>query len=316
MAGPPRNATLTASYAGDGGLEAASTTSAFSVGTITTTTTVAADPAVVTVGDPVRFDARVTPSHGGTPAGSVQFRVDGSDFGAAVALTDGSATSAALSTLGLGEHTVTAVYLGTSDHTGSTSAAVSFRVREPLKPTATTSTVDPAAAVTGQPVTLGANVSASGGTPTGEVVFTVDGTEVARAAVASNGAASTTVTTLPVGSNPVVATYAGDDVFGPSSASPRTVTVSKASVAITLSATDDSTVTGEAVGVTATVDVLSPGGGTPDGAVQAARRRQPRRLPGSTGQRRGELRTADLAHGGHPHPRGVVRRQRALPAGH
>ncbi|MEV5001176.1 Ig-like domain-containing protein [Nocardioides sp. LML1-1-1.1] len=268
VAGPPRSATITASYAGDSGLEAASTTSAFSVGAITTTTTVAADPSVVTIGDPVRFVANVAPSHGGTPGGSVQFRVDGSDFGAAVALTNGTATSAALSTLGLGDHTVTAVYLGTSDHAGSTSAAVTFRVREPLKATSTTSGVDPAAAVTGQPVTLSATVTATGGTPTGEVVFTVDGSEVGRAPVAPDGAASTTVTGLSVGSNPVVATYAGDDVFGPSSASPKTVTVSKAAVAVTLSATDDSTVTGEAVGLTATVDVLAPGGGTPDGAVQ------------------------------------------------
>lgn len=268
IAGPPRSATLTASYAGDAGLEPASTAAAFSVGTITTTTTVAADPAVVTVGDPVRFHATVAPSHGGTPSGSVQFRVDGSDFGAAVALSGGTATSAALSTLGLGDHTVTAAYLGTADHTASTSAAVVFRVREPLKPTSTTSSVDPAAAVAGQPVTLGADVTATGGTPTGEVVFTVDGTEVGRAPVAPDGSASTTVTDLPVGSNPVVATYAGDDVFGPSSAAPRTVTVAKASVAVTLSATDDSTVTGEAVGLTATVDALAPGGGTPDGAVQ------------------------------------------------
>lgn len=268
VAGPPRSATITASYAGSASLEAASAQSAFTVGAITTSTTVSADPSVVTIGDPVRFHAHVTPSHGGNPGGTVQFRVNGSDFGAAVALTDGEATSAALSTLGLGDHTVVAVYNGTSDHVGSTSAAVTFRVREPLRPTTTASTVDPSSAVFGQPVTLGATVSTATGTPTGDVVFTVDGNEVGRAAVAANGAASTTVTDLPVGSNPVVATYAGDDVFGPSSASPRTVTVSKAAVEVTLTASDDTTVTGEAVGLTATVAVLSPGGGTPDGTVQ------------------------------------------------
>lgn len=268
VAGPPRNATITASYDGSPTLEAASTSAAFTVGAIATTTTVAADPAVVTIGDPVRFHATVAPTHGGDPSGTVQFRVDGSDFGAAVALADGEATSAALSTLGLGDHTVVAVYNGTADHATSTSAAVTFRVREPLKPTTTTSSVDPAAAVTGQPVTLGATVATATGTPTGEVVFTVDGDEVGRAAVGTDGAASTTVTDLPVGSNPVVATYAGDDVFGPSSASPRTVTVSKAAVEVTLAATDSTTVTGEAVGLTATVAVQAPGGGTPHGTVQ------------------------------------------------
>ncbi len=268
VAGPPRTATLTASYAGNATLEPATTSATFTVGAIATTTTVTADPAVVTIGDPVRFHATVDPTHGGDPAGTVQFRVDGSDFGAAVALADGEATSAALSTLGLGDHTVVAVYNGTADHATSTSAAVTFRVREPLKPTTTASSVDPAAAVTGQPVTLGATVTTATGTPTGEVVFTVDGDEVARAAVGPDGAASTTVTDLPVGSNPVVAAYAGDDVFGPSAAAPRTVTVSKAAVDVTLEATDSSTVTGEAVGLTATVAVQAPGGGTPGGAVQ------------------------------------------------
>ncbi|HWJ09833.1 MAG TPA: Ig-like domain-containing protein [Nocardioides sp.] len=268
VAGPPRGATLTASYDGSATLEPASTTAAFTVGAISTSTTVEADPAVVTFGDPVRFHATVAPTHGGDPAGTVRFRVDGSDFGPAVPLTDGEATSPALSTLGLGDHTVVAAYNGTSDHAASTSAAVTFRVREPLKPTTTTSSVDPANAVTGQAVTLGATVAAATGTPTGEVVFTVGSDEVARAAVGPDGAASATVTDLPVGSNAVVATYAGDDVFGPSSASPRTVTVTKAAVAVALTATDSSTVTGEAVGLTATVTAQAPGGGTPDGTVQ------------------------------------------------
>ncbi|NYI46316.1 hypothetical protein BJ993_003396 [Nocardioides aromaticivorans] len=268
VAGPPRSATVSASYAGDATLEPASTSEAFTVGAIATTTTVSADPAVVTIGDPVRFHASVVPTHGGDPAGTVQFRVDGSDFGSAVALADGEATSAALSTLGLGDHTVVAVYNGTADHATSTSAAVTFRVREPLKPTTTTSSVDPVSAVTGQPVTLGATVATATGTPTGEVVFTVDGEEVGSAPVGPDGNASTTVTDLPVGSNPVVATYTGDDVFGPSSAAPRTVTVSKAAVEVTLVASDSSTVTGEAVGLTATVAVQAPGGGTPGGTVQ------------------------------------------------
>lgn len=268
VAGPPRATTVTASYDGSPGLEPASTSSAFTVGTIATTTTVSADPAVVPLGEPVRFTANVAPSHGGTPSGTVQFRVDGADFGSAVALSGGTATSPALSTLGLGDHTVTAVYNGSADHTGSTSAAVTFRVREPLKPTTTTSTATPGTAVYGEPVTLGASVSTATGTPTGEVVFTVEGHEVGRAGLAPDGTASTTVADLPVGSNPVVATYRGDDVFGVSAAAPRTVTVTKAAVDVTLDATDSSTVTGEAVGLTATVAVRAPGGGAPDGTVQ------------------------------------------------
>nr|WP_141003647.1 Ig-like domain-containing protein [Nocardioides humi] len=268
LAGPPRDATLTASYAGSADLAAASATSAFTIGRIATATTVAADPSVVTVGDPVRFTANVTPTHGATPTGTVQFKVDGSDFGGAVALSDGQATSAALSTLGLGNHTVTAVYSGSADNAASTSAAVDFRVREPLLATSTASSVSPSSAVHGQPVTLSAVVSTGAGTPTGDVVFTVDGTEVARAGLGSDGNASVVVDDLAVGGNAVVATYTGDDVYGASAASPRTVNVAKASVTVTLDASAGHTVSGEAVSYTTTVAVQAPGGGTPAGSVQ------------------------------------------------
>ena len=91
---PPRDTTITASYAGTSTTEAANASSPFTVGKIATTTTVVANPPVVTVGDPVNFTATVTPSHGSNPAGSVQFKVDGADFGAAVPLSGGTATSA------------------------------------------------------------------------------------------------------------------------------------------------------------------------------------------------------------------------------
>ncbi|WP_408898555.1 Ig-like domain repeat protein [Nocardioides sp. R1-1] len=268
VAGPPRAATLTATFAGDGGLESATASTPFTVGTIATTTTVLADPGVVTVGEPVRFTATVAPHHGATPTGTVLFNVDGSDFGAPVPLSGGQATSAALSTLGLGSHTVRATYSGSGDHTGSTSSEVTFRVREPLLGTSTASSVSPANAVHGQPVTLSASVSTGAGTPTGDVVFTVDGAEVGRAGVGADGNAAVVVTDLPVGSNAVVATYTGDDVYAGSAAAPRTVTVAKASVAVALDASDDTTVSGEAVSFTATVAVEAPGGGTPGGTVQ------------------------------------------------
>lgn len=268
VAGPPRSASITATFAGGSGLAAASDSRPFTVGTIPTTTTVLADPAVVTVGSGVTFSATVTPSHGATPQGTVQFRVDDADFAAPVALTGGSATSPVLNGLAVGNHTVTATYSGSANNSPSTSTEFTFRVREPLKPTTTTSSVSPATSVYGQPVTLSANVATATGTPTGDVVFTVGGTEVARAAVSATGDASTTVTDLPVGSNAVVATYEGDDVYDASAAAPRTVTVNKAAVAVTLDASSTSTVAGESVGYSASVAVEAPGGGVPEGTVQ------------------------------------------------
>ena len=65
------------------------------------------------------FKAAVTPSVSGapTPTGTVQFEVDGSDLGTAVALVNGAATSGSV-TLTAGSHTVTAVYSGDSTYAG------------------------------------------------------------------------------------------------------------------------------------------------------------------------------------------------------
>ncbi|MBM0128074.1 Ig-like domain repeat protein [Pimelobacter simplex] len=268
VAGPARTATITASYAGDAGHEPATAQATFAVGTIPTTTSVVAQPGVVTIGDPVRFTATVTPHHGDEPAGTVLFNVDGADFGSPVPLSGGQATSAQLSTLGLGFHTVTAIYSGTSDHTASTSSSVTFRVREPLLATSTSSSVSPSSAVHGQPVTLAATVTTGAGTPTGDVVFTVGGTEVGRAGVGTDGHAATVVTDLPVGSSQVVASYTGDDVYAGSTATQRTVNVAKAAVSVTLAGPTGGTVSGQSVGYTATIAVEAPGGGTPAGQVQ------------------------------------------------
>jgi hypothetical protein len=62
-------------------------------------------------GDALRFTATVS-SESGSPAGTVQFVVDGGNFGSAVALVDGVAVSNSIASLGAGSHTVTASYLG------------------------------------------------------------------------------------------------------------------------------------------------------------------------------------------------------------
>jgi large repetitive protein len=70
----------------------------------------------------VQFTATVTTiaPGGGTPTGSVQFKVDGSAFGSPVALSGGIANSATTTTLAVGTHTVEADYTPDTDtYTGS-----------------------------------------------------------------------------------------------------------------------------------------------------------------------------------------------------
>ncbi|MBW8752183.1 MAG: Ig-like domain repeat protein [Propionibacteriales bacterium] len=273
IAGPPRSATITASYAGAADLEPASTSAPFTVTKAATTTTVTPSSPTVTIGDPVTFTAHVEGPAGITtaPGGLVQFVVDGANFGAPVALSGGNATSPALAsgTIGLGDHHVQAVYAGDGNFATSASPEVLFRVRNPLLPTSTTQVVTPSAAVSGQGVTLSADVTGSG-TPavTGSVTFSVDGNAIGSAGLDGSGHAALPISPQAVGTHSVVATYSGDDVYNGSSSAPATLTIAKADVEMALSTADDHSVTGQAVDFTASVAAEAPGAGTPDGTVQ------------------------------------------------
>ena len=74
-----------------------------------TTTTVSSTLNPSTYGQSVSFTATVS-ANSGTPTGTVQFAVDGTNFGSPVTLASGSATSGSTTTLSAGTHTVTAAY--------------------------------------------------------------------------------------------------------------------------------------------------------------------------------------------------------------
>jgi hypothetical protein len=106
--------------------EVASIAAAGSGGLITqpvTTTTLSASANPSVYGQAVTFTATVAAaSASGTPTGSVQFVVDGSDLGAPVDLVDGVATSPGIGSLGVGDHTVMAIYSGDTNFIASVSA--------------------------------------------------------------------------------------------------------------------------------------------------------------------------------------------------
>jgi hypothetical protein len=98
-----------------------------------TTTAVASSVNPASVGQSVSFTATVaaTPPGAGVPSGTVQFMLDNAAFGAPVALVNGSATSDSISTLSSGSHTVSVVYSGNANFTGSTSTTLSQQVGVP-----------------------------------------------------------------------------------------------------------------------------------------------------------------------------------------
>ncbi len=83
----------------------------------TTVVTSNANPAVY--GDDVFFTATVS-ADSGTPTGSVQFLVNGTNLGTPVALSDGTAQSIVVANLNATTHTVTAQYQPDGDFAGST----------------------------------------------------------------------------------------------------------------------------------------------------------------------------------------------------
>jgi hypothetical protein len=110
-----------------------------------TTTTVTSSVNPSTPGQSVTFTATVAdtgPGGAGTPTGSVQFKIDGSNYGSSVVLASGhaSVSDAALST---GSHTVQAVYTpNSSSFTGSTSAAIHQTVSSPSAASARLQSID------------------------------------------------------------------------------------------------------------------------------------------------------------------------------
>ncbi|WP_432890039.1 ExeM/NucH family extracellular endonuclease [Kribbella sp. CA-245084] len=98
----------------------------------TTTVTSSANPA--TIGAPITFTATVS---GAPTGGTVSFKVDGAALGSPVPVVNGVATSAAVSTLGVGAHAVSASFSGTASYqpsSGSLSQLVRYGVRV-LSPT-------------------------------------------------------------------------------------------------------------------------------------------------------------------------------------
>lgn len=269
VSGNPRTATLTASFANASDLTASSASTAFTVAQDATNTAVSASEVSATIGDPVTFSATVTPVVGSNPTGSVQFYVNGSSFGAPVALNGDTATSAPYQTTALGDLTVTAQYLGDTTFAPSTSVGINVHVHKVLAPTSTTISASPTSTVYGQTVTLNANVAASdGGTPTGSVIFTEGGTTLGTAPVDGSGNASLDVTTLGVGSHSITAKYSGDDDYSATSSAPASVTVAKATAVVSLSSANTNTVAGQAVALNVQVTAGGSGSGTPTGSVQ------------------------------------------------
>jgi hypothetical protein len=183
----------------------------------TTKTTLRSSLNPSTYGQKVTWTATVTPSGSLIPTGKVQFRWGIYTIGSATLDSSGVATLTK-SNLNAGAFPLTAVYMGDTANSGSTSAVLNQVVLQATSSARLASSLNPSAQ--GQAVTFTATISSPTVVPTGPVTFRV-GTTVLGTSQLSGGKAKFTISTLAVGSTRVTATYYGNSNVSKSSASVR-----------------------------------------------------------------------------------------------
>ena len=176
---------------------------------------------------------RISPAAplGGTPTGTVQFKVDGTNVGSPVSLDGAGQAQISTSALAAGGHVITAIYSG--DAKFNTSASPNFTQtvnNKAATTTVVTSNANPS--VYAWPVTFTASVGEvvpDTVSLTGTVEFKDGGTTITGCGTAplnaSGQATCGPLTDLSVGNHTVTATYSGDPSFGASASADLTQTV-------------------------------------------------------------------------------------------
>ena len=275
VSGPPRTgANLAVSTVATAFRNAAPVVNkAFDVTKNSTSTTIS-QPDPVVHGQAASFSATVVSTNGlsTAPTGTVQFTVDGNNFGAPVALVNGAANSASTSSLSTGTHTIGAVYSGSADHFGSTADTKNQVVNK--ADTTTSLSAAPSPTVSGQAVTFTAHVdvvSPGVGDVAGGVQFNIDGQPFGTAVnLDSNDNATLSVSNLSTGNHDVVAVYNGNADFATSSSATVTHGVNRADTTVDLTSSANPAFSGAPITYTAVVAPVAPGAGTIGGTVQFA----------------------------------------------
>jgi hypothetical protein len=199
----------------------------------TTAVTSSANPSVF--GQSVSFTATVTPLSGSTaPTGTVQFVVDGSNFGAPVSVAPCSpspnacATSGSTSALTVvgSAHSVSANYTATGSFTASSGSLSGGQTVNKANTSSTVvSTLNPSSY--GQSVTFTATVAAvspASGTPTGTVDFKDGAAVLASGMALSAGQAAFSTSSLNSTTHSITAVYSGDGNFNATGTGSSTAT--------------------------------------------------------------------------------------------
>ncbi len=212
-----------------------------------------------------------------TPAGQVQFYVDGAPFGAPVSLSSGTASSQTWTTLSAGDHTYSAVYLGDANNNASSTASSGVHINQNSTTTGVVSSA--ATSVYGQPLRLTATVDEvlpSVVNPAGQVQFYVDGSALGSPVALDASSQAVTAdlhTLLPgghllVGAHTFSAAYLGNSNTLSSAAGTMSQTVNPAPTTVTITSSENPTVYGTSLQMTISVTANAPSIAIPAGQVR------------------------------------------------
>ena len=287
--------TLTAVYQGDGNYTAS--TSAPVVETISlasTGLTLTGPSQPSTVGSTITLSASLT-GNGTSPTGSLTLQ-DGSVGLATQLVTNTGTFTFSTSNLTAGTHTLTVVYNGDANNSPATSNSVTVTVQQLTTATALSSSANPS--LSGQPLTLSATVSTSGGgTLTGSVTFADGGAVLGTVALGAGGTATWTTSSLAAGSHALTAVYSGDTNHAASSSSVLSEQILRvASLALTSSVNPSISGTGTVF----TVRVTGGGSPAPAGSVTFADGATALATVTLDGTGSASFQTATLTVGSHP----------------
>ncbi|HET8922787.1 MAG TPA: Ig-like domain repeat protein [Candidatus Acidoferrum sp.] len=255
---------ITAQYSGDTYF-ASSTSTALTqtVNPAPTSISVASGTNPSTFGQALTLTATVQPPAGTTATGSVTF-VDGS-YGIGTGTLANNTAQLSVSFLTPGSHSVTVVYAGNANLSGSTSSAITETITQAATTTSVASNLNPASF--GQCVQLSATVQPASGTTkaTGTVSF-LDGSTSIGTGTLANNVATLSYCGFVGGTHTITANYGGDSNYITSASPALTETVNPASSGVTLASSQNPAPFGSAVAFTATV-VPSVSGATVTGGV-------------------------------------------------
>ncbi|HET6910782.1 MAG TPA: Ig-like domain repeat protein [Mycobacteriales bacterium] len=266
--------TITGSYSGDPNFHTSTGTTNLTVSKADSATALTLTPSTASFGDTVTYKAVVTDATAnstGTPnAGHVNFTLENGSQMCSQPVDNTGTASCMVSNTPIGNHTVTATYVGDGDFNQSSTTAP-LTVTKATPTTAITVTPSASPAVFGQSVTYAATVSSSAGTPTGQVIFTTGPAAnpvTLCTATLSNGSGSCTSRTAPAGTDTITGSYGGDSTFAGSTSNPQSLTVTKAATSTTVSTNPTSAAPSQSVTYMATVADTSPNStATPTGDV-------------------------------------------------